>query len=222
MAQIGREAAETWFRARFTDEQWTAVEAVVSAVAAPRVMPGDGMEQDDVAVNCAVITLWLAIIQHNVRNAWLNPLLHFCAVLVIKEMVSPVRLEDKEEADVAEMLVSYRWMPGRDYTPMLAALNYIIRMVMMVHWCDGGDADMSDVTPTQITAFRKMHREWLTVRSYSPMSTILTWMSYGKGIREKEGGMPKVMWESDRRGIRYMGERVTAVQFGLMARTGLD
>lgn len=37
------------------------------------------------------------------------------------------------------------------------------------------------------------------------MSTLITWMAYGKGFRTKEGGTPKVLWEQNGQVMRYLG-----------------
>ena len=73
-----------------------------------------------------------------------------------------------------------------------------------------------------IEHFREQHREWLVNGSFTPVSTMVRWMTYGKGIRSKEGGMPKVLWEASRETFRFLGQRIHVRDFQQMAQRGLQ
>ncbi|KPI44936.1 ATP-dependent DNA helicase tlh1, partial [Cyphellophora attinorum] len=224
MARIGQTAAAAQYGVHFSSAQWSAVEEVVAAMECAEEM--DLSEEEDARLDAAVLALWIVTVEQNIAHKWRNPLIHFCAVLAIRETVATTTPDDiTGVAATADIPASYRWTPARDYTPTLAALVWVIRIMMLEQWCQAHDtqaAEMVGQLAAHIEAFREMHTDWLAVGSYSPISVILEWMSYGRGIREKEGGMPKVMWESDRQAIRYLGDRVTGARFQQMARTGLD
>jgi len=240
VARVGRTAAQTRYGIRFTDEQWACLGAVTEALANEPIVKdevrGDGVVGPEVVLDAAVRAFWMATIQQQMVHIWHSPLLHFCAVLAIKETVIPQSAADTADtataadagadADAAvagtAAAVTARWTESKHYSPMLAALNWVMRMMTLVHWFRDEDQRLSGMDAGVIPMLRDEHRRWLTVGSFTPMSTILEWMSFAKGIRQKEGGMPKVLDEPDGSGIRFLGESIPAASFTHMARTGLD
>lgn len=123
-------------------------------------------------------------------DVYINPLLHFCAVLGID----------------GEML-SYRGAIG--YTGQLAGLMWSGRLLMLEHVFEDQPEDPNEMTIEAVKHFEDVYRLWLAEGSYSPFSNIIRWMSYGRGYREKEPGMARLMWEEQGVTMRWLGHRIT-------------
>ncbi|KAM7209833.1 hypothetical protein V8F06_014787 [Rhypophila decipiens] len=45
--------------------------------------------------------------------------------------------------------------------------------------------------------------------THSVISTIIGWMAYGKGYRQKTGDQPSIGWSDDEDGLFHMGEHIS-------------
>jgi hypothetical protein len=98
------------------------------------------------------------------------------------------------------------------------------RILMLEYiFADEPDADdpAMDVSAEAIDSFQKEFSTWLTQGTYTPFSTIIDWMSYGRGYRNKEGGTPRVVWEDGGSTISFQGERIRVEDFQRMAQAAL-
>ncbi|RYO95092.1 hypothetical protein DL762_000285 [Monosporascus cannonballus] len=69
------------------------------------------------------------------------------------------------------------------------------RLLMLEHIFEGQPDDPYEMDVDIIERFKDEYREWLADGSNIPFSTMIRWMSYGKGHRRKEGGAARIMWE---------------------------
>jgi hypothetical protein len=135
------------------------------------------------------------------RKHYRNPLLHFTAVLGIKE--------------------DGNWVPAHSHTRFLAGFLWCGRVLMLEHFFEDDPYDSEDsaceTSFAAIERFHKGHEEWLTSGSYSPFGTIIRWMTYGRGYRNHEDGQARLWWDSDGKALNYLGDRITVADFQSMA-----
>ena len=205
MARLGREVAQQLHGIRWTDAQWTALQQIVVVLdQLGPVLPEDVSEEEEDTseeeeqeqeLDKAVFAYCIAMLQQRVLVNWYeNPLLFFAAVLGINDARG-----------------SYR--EPKHYTGSLAGLVWCSRMLMLEEAFRDSPEDPNEMTMETVEAFQEVQRRWLAGGSYSPMSTFITWMAYGKGFRTKEGGTPKVLWESNGQVMRYLGQSIRVADF---------
>ncbi|KAI8648294.1 hypothetical protein NCS55_01498700 [Fusarium keratoplasticum] len=144
-----------------------------------------------------VFEFLISSIKHKVAyDVHRNPLVHFTAVL-----------------GIGDERTGHSYKRPAGYTGQLAGLVWCVRMLMLEHIFEEEPEEPEEMRFEVVEKFQKEHREWLVDGSYSPFSTMIGLMAYGKGHRKKDGGMPNVMWEENGEALRYLGERVTIDEF---------
>ncbi|KNB04586.1 hypothetical protein FOXG_06642 [Fusarium oxysporum f. sp. lycopersici 4287] len=217
---LGREGAKTEHGIRFTEEQWNSLIDIIQrldTVADKKKKQGqkqvmkdsregdsdggsaegreEGKEEDSdkEALDEAVFDFCIKSIKQKLgRKQYHNPLLHFTAVLGIKE--------------------DGTWVPSHTHTRFLAGFLWCGRILMLEHFFEDDPYDSEDSTcDTSFAAigrFQKGHRNWLATGSYTPFSAIIQWMTYGRGYRNQEGGQARVLWDSDGMTLNYLGDKI--------------
>jgi hypothetical protein len=155
-------------------------------------------DSDAAALDQAVCRFCISSIKQKLgRKQYRNPLLHFTAVLGIKE--------------------DGNWVPAHSHTRFLAGFLWCGRVLMLEHFFEDDPYDSEDsaceTSFAAIERFHKGHREWLTSGSYSPFGTIIRWMTYGRGYRNHEEGQARLWWDSDGKTINYLGDSITVAGF---------
>ena len=194
VAQLGGEEARRQHGIRWTEAQWTRLETIHAELTAlgPLEEDLDPDEQAEIeaALDIAVFEYCIAMLRQQVAfSVFVNPLLHFAAVLGINDVKSS-------------------WAEPKHYTSSLAGLVWCGRVLMLEDVFRDAPVDPNDVTIDLVELFKEQQRLWLADGSHTPFSTMTRWMSYGKGFRKKEGGMAKVLWEDNLRTMRYLGQRI--------------
>ncbi|EXL40286.1 hypothetical protein FOCG_17174 [Fusarium oxysporum f. sp. radicis-lycopersici 26381] len=214
---LGREGAKTEHGIRFTEEQWNSLADIVQRLdtvadkekrqGQQQVMKGsregdrdggsaegrdEGEEEDPdkEALDEAVFDFCIKSIKQKLgRKQYHNPLLHFTAVLGIKE--------------------DGTWLPSHTHTRFLAGFLWCGRILMLEHFFEDDPYDSEDSTYdtsfAAIDRFQKGHRNWLATGSYTPFSAIIQWMTYGRGYCNQEGG--------DGTTLNYLGDKITVDSF---------
>ncbi|RKK76561.1 hypothetical protein BFJ71_g16904 [Fusarium oxysporum] len=222
---LGREGAKTEHGIRFTEEQWNSLADIVQRLdtvadkekrqGQQQVMKGsregdrdggsaegrdEGEEEDPdkEALDEAIFDFCIKSIKQKLgRKQYHNPLLHFTAVLGIKE--------------------DGTWVPSHTHTRFLAGFLWCGRILMLEHFFEDDPYDSEDSTYdtsfAAIDRFQKGHRNWLATGSYTPFSAIIQWMTYGRGYRNQEGGQARVLWDSDGTTLNYLGDKITVDSF---------
>ncbi|RYP58974.1 hypothetical protein DL771_011044 [Monosporascus sp. 5C6A] len=85
----------------------------------------------------------------------------------------------------------------------------------------GQPDDPDDMDVDVVERFKDEYRRWLADGSNTPFSTIIRWMSYGKGHRRKEGGTARIIWEEGGEALRYLGQRIELREFRNAVRAGV-
>ncbi|KJZ69420.1 hypothetical protein HIM_11193 [Hirsutella minnesotensis 3608] len=244
---LGRRAAAKQHKARFSLEQWTALEVLVEQLdlVAAAVEKGliaeeeacngaDGEGDEDLtALDGAVFRFFTcSLMQKLPGDYYENPLLHFAAVLGVAR--------DGEA-----------WIPAHSHTRFLAGFLWCGRVLMLEYFFrddtygtggggsgseSGGDdeptgddadrggddeyyegTDRRDARFAAICGFQEGHREWLVGGTYTPFSAIVRWMTFGRVYRQNEGGQARVAWSQDGKTLRYEGDDITVAGFQQMA-----
>ena len=209
---LGRQGAESERGVRFTDAQWAALGTVVAALdavmAAGPVSDMAGEEDEDDPLQCAldaaVFAFCIGSIQQKLaRSVYHSPLLHFASVMAIRPL-------------------SNTWLPAHSFTRCLAGLLWVGRVLMLEHLFAGEPLEEeSEVSFDVIDGFQEAYRTWLAQGSYTPFSKIVDWMAYGRGYRNKESGLARVLWENDKTTLSLQGERIRVADFQGMAQAAV-
>ncbi|KAI3572913.1 hypothetical protein IWW34DRAFT_837925 [Fusarium oxysporum f. sp. albedinis] len=239
--RIGRkEAFERW-AIRFTDEQWSLLGDVAEELERDRAPSShdsgffsgrerqakdkeeeedeedeedeDGDEDEDKyqddgeqenngmtsplqdALDRAVFRFIVASIKTHVGgNVYMNSLLCFCAALGIKPR-------------------PMGYIEPHLYTGLLAAMVWWARLFFLEAVFENQPLDRDEVGVEAVLAFEEQHRAWMCMGTHTVMSTIIGWMAYGKGYRQKMGGQPSIRWSEDGEGLFHMGEYIDVEDF---------
>ena len=115
-----------------------------------------------------------------------SPLVHFAGVLGIDEEMSRLRR-------------------GEHYSYMLAGFVYCIRVIFVEFTLPS--ARRVEQTGADIDRFLEMRLKYLIVGSYSPMSTLVRMLGYGKKITMEAGNAPTTSWSRpDKKILYYRGK----------------
>lgn len=136
-------------------------------------------------------------------NIFQNPLLYFTAVLGI----------DLEK-------LSYK--RAADYTGQLASLVQCVWLLMLEHVFKDQSNNLEELDFAVLERFQEEHHEWLADGIYTLFSNIITYMAYGKGHWEKEGGLLKVMQEDNEGALCFKGNWILVLEFRQAARRAVD
>ncbi|CAJ2508478.1 Uu.00g135040.m01.CDS01 [Anthostomella pinea] len=182
--QLGREEAAAQHGVRFSDAQWDRLEAVAQLLenVANNVGVVADMEEEDNneakkqahALDRLVFLFCISSLKQKIAfDVYVNPLLHFAAVLGI---------DRPRQA----------WKQAKDYTGQLAGIMWCGRLLILEHVFEDQPEDPSEMDIEVAEQFKEEYRQWLADGSNSPFSTMIRWMSYGKGHRQKEGGTARI------------------------------
>ncbi|GKU14234.1 unnamed protein product, partial [Fusarium langsethiae] len=236
--RIGREEAFERWAVRFTDEQWSLLRDIVQELESDRVPSShdsgffsgrerqakdkdedkdeDGDEdeyQDDGnsddgeqggegmtsplqdPLDQAVFRFIVASIKTRVGgNAYTNSLLCFCAALGINRY-------------------PLGYLEPHLYTGMLAGILWWARLFFLEAIFENQPIDQDEVGVEAVLTFQEEHASWMCTGTHSVISTIIGWMAYGKGYRQKNGGQPSIRWSDDEEGLFHMGEHISIEDF---------
>ncbi|KAK5996336.1 hypothetical protein PT974_03092 [Cladobotryum mycophilum] len=214
---LGRSGAKAEHGVRFTASQWGSLGEVMQrldALMATGPDRNEGSEGDSgsesperVMLDRAVFQFCISSIKQKLgKRPYRNPLLHFTAVLGIDR-------------------TGESWVPSSSHTRFLAGFLWCGRILMLEHFfedvkpdSDGSDDDDGEglgceASFNAISRFQEGHRQWLADGSYTPFSSIIQWMTYGRGYRMQEGGLARLAWESDGTTLSYQGSRIRVGDF---------
>jgi hypothetical protein len=93
---------------------------------------------------------------------------------------------------------------------------------MLEHIFKEASEEPEEMTFDMIERFKEESRMWMADDTHIPFSTMIRWMSYGKGHRLLEGDMPRILLEEGDETLRYLEERITITDFQITVNKGLD
>lgn len=213
ISRLPRDEAQETHGVQLTEPQRRLLGDICIATAevarAIRLARGESLDDDqDYQERCqvldrAVFEFWIASWRQNVAfDVHVNPLLHFAAVLGIRELGG--------------------WVEASSFTSTLAGILWCGRVAMLEHIFEELPQEPTELTPQHNQHSLSEYRQWLVDGTHTPFSTIVRWMAYGKGFREKTGGAAKVTWDADGMGLRYLGQPIAFRDFGQAIQAGMD
>jgi hypothetical protein len=119
--RLGRDEAEQQHGIRFNDVQWEKLEGIVDRLEMMAGEEGEENKGDEqtAALDQAVFEFWVAILKQQVAfKVYVNPLLHFTAVLGINDETGG-------------------WAQAKHFTASLAGLVWYGRVLMLEHIFEG-------------------------------------------------------------------------------------
>ena len=128
-------------------------------------------------------------------------LVHFCAVLAIDEEAKKLRR-------------------ASDYSYMVAGVIYCARILAAEMLLPASEREEQKRVEVREN-FLEQRRRWLTSGSGTPMSTLLTWLAYGKYIALNTGNAGAVAWSKDKQVLIYRGFRMELSLFRRMIQQGI-
>lgn len=227
--RIGRKQAADQWAIRFTERQWGLLVDMVHELevvgsrhgdqtdeasgtsgdeggdddydsfdAARARRPDDALETS--ALDRAVYMFLVASIQQQVGgDIYESPLLSFCAALGIT--AQPLGFTQPHL-----------------YTGLLAAILWWVRLFFLEAQFEGQSREAEQVGVEAVLAFREAHAKWMCTGCHTVVSTMISWMAYGKGYRKKMGGQPSIRWSDDGEVLFHSGEAIVIDTFKHTAR----
>lgn len=235
---LGRRKARQTHRARFTDKQWQELGGVVRRldVVAGKHSTGqlaaasasEEQDPDEEMLDRAVFSFCIYSLEQKIcRRVYDNPLLHFTSVLAIgptKTLWMPAHSFTRSLAGILwcsrVLILENSFAPydgvseGNDSEDSEDGSDHNEDDEdSSDEDDDGDDGNDSDGTEAEVTGeavenFARAHRDWLCDGVYSPISTVIEWMAYGRGFRRQELGTPRLAWEQDGKTLNFEGERI--------------
>lgn len=149
----------------------------------------------DEALDGAVYRFLISSIRQNIGGkVYANPLLCFCAALGIWK--APLG-----------------FVQPQLYTGLLAGIMWWARLVFLESTFEHQLRDLDEVSVDAVLAFQEEHAKWMCINTHTVVSTIVNWMAYGKGHRQRTGGQPSTRWTEDGSALFHSGDRVGVEDF---------
>ncbi|PON20627.1 hypothetical protein TGAM01_v210501 [Trichoderma gamsii] len=105
------------------------------------------------------------------------------------------------------------FQPARVFTGTVAAMLWILRLVFLEHSFQDMPRDIEDIPVEKMEWFTEQHAKWLCVDGFTVVGTMIRWMAYGKGHRNKTLASPSVRWTDDYETLIHNGDRVRIHEF---------
>lgn len=184
----------------YTQEQWKLVDQMRTVLQTdpPEDVYTEVEEQDQELIT-TLMRLCMAIVMQDMSKmtVYQSPLMHFLAVMGVNRETNTLR-------------------PSFDYTPMLAGVLYINRLIMLEvavpaeAWPMLQSRDEIPAVPQRIKQMRKKH---LCEGSFSPTSSILSQLAMGKSFNKLHKSTPNIHWSVDEETIYYLGKPIVLKKF---------
>ncbi|TKA60633.1 hypothetical protein B0A49_13140 [Cryomyces minteri] len=144
----------------------------------------------------ALLELCSSFIFQSVRiNAFDSALVHFCAVLGIDEEMGRLR-------------------QANDYSYKLAGLVYCTRVIGVEALLPSAERERQD--EEDVKFFLEKRKDFLADGSYSPMSTMISLLAYGKNLAMNHGNAGAVSWSKDGKVMALRGRPIVIERFKSM------
>lgn len=141
----------------------------------------------------SLLDLFDSFIFHSVGDrSYCSALVHFLAILGIDEE-------------------SNRLRPAADFSYMLAGVVYCIRVLAVEILLPSAEREHQG--DTERSRFIEKRRNYLADGSYSPMSTMISLLAYGKHIALNTGNAASTQWSRDMKVLRLHGKPIVLERF---------
>jgi hypothetical protein len=143
--------------------------------------------EDAVALDLKMMSMFTSLIK---QSEWhtRSPVRYFCGILGYN-------------------LASSQWRLPVHYTPILAGVQYCIRVIMLEHALPRDERRdyWKNNTKDPLERFREIRDEWLVADKPSPFRYVHSLMNYGMGSAKNSGGRDRVRWSADNKRLYFDG-----------------
>ena len=143
--------------------------------------------EDAVALDLKMMSMFTSLIK---QSEWhtRSPIRYFCGV-------------------IGYNLVSSQWRLPINYTPILAGVQYCIRVIMLEHALPQDERRYywKNNRKDPLERFREMRDEWLVAGKPSPFRYVHSLMNYGMGSAKNSGGRDRARWSADNKRLYFDG-----------------
>jgi superfamily II DNA or RNA helicase len=216
--KLGREEAEAKLGMRFTDEQWSLLCDMDRVLQETDRNGLDGGERSDgydsdtggfirssqpetrrpgghAELDGVLFKFIIASIKTKVGGAmYTNALLCFFAATAIREGGNG-------------------FLPAGVFTATVAAMLWILRLFFLEDSFQDMPLNVEDISVEKMEWFTEQHAQWLSVDRFTVVGTMISWMAYGKGHRNKTMATPSVRWTDDYETLIHNGEHIRIHEF---------
>ncbi|TWU70380.1 hypothetical protein ED733_000066 [Metarhizium rileyi] len=216
--KLGREEAEAKLGMRFTDEQWgllfdidrglqeidrNGLDGGESSDEYDSDMGGftrnsqreTGRPGDHAELDGLLFAFIIASIKTKVGGAmYTNALLCFFAATAVREGGDG-------------------FLPAGVFTATVAAMLWILRLFFLEDSFQDMPLNVEDISVEKMEWFTEQHAQWLSVDRFTVVGTMISWMAYGKGHRNKTMATPSVRWTDDYETLIHNGEHIRIHEF---------
>ena len=215
---LGREEARNKLCMRFTDEQWGLLCDIKRVIQETERNGSDGDESTDgydsdvdafrqsshpeprhisnhEELDRVLFRFLIASIKTKVGGAiYTNALLCFLAATAIRPGGDGFR-------------------PAGLFTATVAAMLWMLRLFFLEDSFSDMPLNVDDITAEKMEWFSEEHAKWLSVDQFTVVGTMINWMAYGKGHRNKTMATPTVRWTDDYETLVHNGEHIRVHEF---------
>ena len=157
----------------------------------------------------------------------MNPLMRLCMTTIMHD-TSRISLYDSPMMHYLAIrginCQSQSLMSSFEYTPILAAMLWINRLLMLEvavpleAWPELGLKSKADIksVPDRI---HELRQKFLCEGSFSPTASILSQLARGKKLNKEHQSQPNIHWSTDEQTIYYLGKPVELERVQMMCHT---
>ena len=187
----------------YTEEQWEIIDQMrtILQIEPPEDEHTDEKEQDK-ELTTTLMRFCMAVVMQDTSKVTVydSPLMHFLAVMGVDSQTKTLR-------------------PSFYYTPILAGVLYINRLIMLEVAVPAEAWPMlksRDEIPSVPERIEEMRRKHLCEGSFSPTSSILSQLAMGKSFNKLHKSAPNIHWSEDEQTIFYHGQGVELEKIQVM------
>ena len=144
-------------------------------------------QEDAIALDVKMMSMFTSLIK---QSEWQtrSPVRYFCGVLGYN-------------------LGSSQWRLPVHYTPILAGVQYCIRVIMLEHALPQDERRdyWKNNRKDPLERFREIRDEWLVAGKPSPFRYVHSLMNYGMGSAKNSGGRDRARWSADNKRLYFDG-----------------
>ncbi|KID81364.1 hypothetical protein MGU_11274 [Metarhizium guizhouense ARSEF 977] len=105
------------------------------------------------------------------------------------------------------------FQPAGVFTATVAAMLWMLRLFFLEDSFSDMPLNVEDIPVEKMEWFSEQHAQWLSVDRFTVAATMINWMAYGKGHRNKTMATPTVRWTDDYETLVHNGEHVRIHEF---------
>jgi superfamily II DNA or RNA helicase len=99
------------------------------------------------------------------------------------------------------------------FTATVAAMLWMLRLFFLEDSFSDMPLNVDDISVEKMEWFSEQHAKWLSVDQFTVVGTMINWMAYGRGFRNKTMATPTVRWTNDYEALIHNGEHVRVHEF---------